>query len=86
MLYPLASNGNGPRRSGLLLRRRRQDLPRWHLERLGQLPHGPQRDRPTRFDALVVPQAKAKLHHVLLGEVASFPQGAHMAPERPAEA
>jgi len=66
----------GPLREPLpcnLLGGRWQNLPRRYLERFGQLPHGPQRDRATGFDPLVVPEAEAKAHHVLLSEVAGFP-------------
>ncbi len=42
-----------------------------HPKGTGELPQSPKRDRATRLDALVVPEAEAALHHVLLREAAS---------------
>ncbi len=72
---------SGPLRCGP-----RQDLPRLHLERLGQFPHGAKGDRAARFDPLVVPKAEPKVHHVFLREGAGLPQRANAAPEKQAEA
>ena len=73
------------RRVWPLRNRSRQDLARLHLERLGQFPHGAKGDRAARFDALVVPEAEAKVHHVFLGETAGLPKRADVSPECLAE-
>ena len=90
---PPAARGCGPRRpsrshreaGGTLRRRRGQDLAGLHLERLGQLPHGPKGDRAARFDALVVPEAEAKVHHVFLCETAGLSERANAPAESLAE-
>jgi len=65
---------------------RGQDLARLYLERLGQFPNGAKGDGAAGFDALIVPEAEAKVHHVLLCEGASLPKRANTAPEKQAEA
>ena len=62
-----------------------QDFSRLHLERLGQFPHGAKGDRAARFDALVVPEAEAKIHHVFLRETAGLSERANVPPECLAE-
>ena len=68
-----------------LLGSRGQDIPRLHLERLGQFPNGANGDRSARFDALVVPEAEAKIHHVFLSETAGLAERADVSPECLAE-
>jgi len=56
------------------------------LNALASFPNGAKGDGAAGFDALIVPEAEAKVHHVLLCEGASLPKRANTAPEKQAEA
>jgi len=63
-----------------------EQIPGARSERTRELPNRPQGYRPSRLDPLVVAEAEATLHHVLLGEAAALAERADALPEHFAEA